>query len=536
MKRILRIYWKENLLVGLFLLGEAIAQTVASLQIAHVFNAIIALDTRAFAITTSYVLAAFSVFLILIFFRIRWTARVVQKMVNHLRKDIVHRLTTVNYQTFHKETVGTYASWLTNDSNTIEKSFSSFYQIASGLIATVVSFLALFSFHWSLVLLTLLESIGMLLLPKLFEKEIKQRFITVSKRSETFLSQVTNYLSGFDTLYVFHRLPFIQQKVENAIEPLAASKIKQGDTNAKVATTGGIGNVLGQVSILALTGWLVLRKALAPGAVAATGNLASTIFNTLGNLNSYISEIQGAAPLFQHYLALDPVNETPVADYQPTGGIKMENIDYRYLPDKPLFQGLSFDFEPNKKYAIVGASGSGKSTLLNILNGKIRDYEGSIMLGNTELSQLAAGQIYQDVLYIDQAPYIFTGTIRENLMLDETFSDEELYHALEEADLLDMVRSQKDGLDQFVGENGRLLSGGQKQRLALARGFLRKKKIFLVDEGTANLDQTSAEKIEQLLLDKAELTVLMITHHLSPTIAAQLDGVLHLQDAAKIPA
>ena len=71
MKRILRIYWKENLLVGLFLLGEAIAQTVASLQIAHVFNAIIALDTRAFAITTSYVLAAFSVFLILIFFRIR---------------------------------------------------------------------------------------------------------------------------------------------------------------------------------------------------------------------------------------------------------------------------------------------------------------------------------------------------------------------------------------------------------------------------------------------------------------------------------
>ena len=157
-------------------------------------------------------------------------------------------------------------------------------------------------------------------------------------------------------------------------------------------------------------------------------------------------------------------------------------------------------------------------------------------MGNTELSQLAAGQIYQDVLYIDQAPYIFTGTIRENLMLDETFSDEELYHALEEADLLDMVRSQKDGLDQFVGENGRLLSGGQKQRLALARGFLRKKKIFLVDEGTANLDQTSAEKIEQLLLDKAELTVLMITHHLSPTIAAQLDGVLHLQDAAKIPA
>lgn len=530
MKRILRLFWKENFVVGLFLIGEASAQTAATLSIAKVFNAIIALNQQLFFRTIFEVLAAFTLFLILVFFRVRWKTTVIQKMINYLRLEITDRLTGTSYGDFHKEKVGTYASWLTNDINTIEKSFDSFYQVASGMIATVVSFFALFSFHWSLVLLTFVESVALLLLPKIFEKEMKHRYLTVATKSEVFLSQVSDYLSGFDTLYVFHRLPFIHKKVAEAIAPLQESKIMQGNTTAKVAVTGGIGNVIGQVSILALTGLLVIRKALTPGSVAATGNFASTIFNTLGNLNNYISEIQGTAPLFDKYLNVASFDETPAADYQLTQGIQLTNLSYGYQKEQPIFTNLSYTFEQNKKYSVVGASGSGKSTLLNILNGKIRGYQGSVTIGNSELAKLATNQIYQDILYIDQAPYIFTGTIRENLVLDEHFSEEEIKHALEEADLWELVQTQEKGLDQFIGENGRSFSGGQKQRLALARGFLRQKKIILVDEGTANLDRTSAEKIENLLLDKPELTVIMITHHLSAAIAQRLDGVLRLTD------
>lgn len=132
------------------------------------------------------------------------------------------------------------------------------------------------------------------------------------------------------------------------------------------------------------------------------------------------------------------------------------------------------------------------------------------------------------VLTHQPTPFLFRGTIRDNITLGEDFSEEAIEQVIAECALEDVIEKMPDGLDTSVGEAGRLLSGGQKQRIALARGLIRGKRIILVDEGTSSLDEESTVKVEEHLIQNPDLTVIMITHQLRDQIVEQLDGVLAL--------
>lgn len=123
---------------------------------------------------------------------------------------------------------------------------------------------------------------------------------------------------------------------------------------------------------------------------------------------------------------------------------------------------------------------------------------------------------------------MFEGTIRYNITLGEEFTEEQLKQAIIDSDLENLIRNLPDGLDTPVGEAGRSLSGGQRQRIALARGLIRGKTCILLDEGTSNLDERSALKIEESLVNNPDLTVVMITHRLRDAIKERLDGILEL--------
>lgn len=118
--------------------------------------------------------------------------------------------------------------------------------------------------------------------------------------------------------------------------------------------------------------------------------------------------------------------------------------------------------------------------------------------------------------------------VRDNITLDQSFTDEEIKLALEKSSLQEVVAQLPDGIDSSIGESGRLLSVGQRQRVTLARGLIRGKKIILLDEGTSSLDQKSALEIEKNLMSQQDLTVIMITHHLREEIKEKLDDVLTL--------
>lgn len=260
----------------------------------------------------------------------------------------------------------------------------------------------------------------------------------------------------------------------------------------------------------------------------ATSDLAAVIFNTVGNLSQQLAAMRAVEPIFEKFETLE-ISTEKSSEKIPTvlSGIELEQVGYAY-GDKQVLEKVDASFELRKKYAIVGASGSGKTTLLNILNGKLTDYSGSVQFSGNELNQLSGRELREHILYMDQIPYLFHGTVRENITLGETYTDEELAKVLKASSLEEVVANLPLGLDTDIGEAGRLLSGGQRQRVALARGFLRGKKIILLDEGTSSLDEKSALEIEQQLLANEDLTVLMITHQLREAIRSKLDKVVVL--------
>lgn len=523
-------FWKDNLLVTLILFFAGLCQTIVSVQVASALDALIAFDFPGFVKTVGIVLVLFGIQFIFVRIQIIKISQVKQKMATAIRQDITERIEKASYNEFHKRQVGTYASWLSNDLSTIEAGgFDQFYNLLSGGIATLTSIVALFLFHWSLVVWSLIAGSLTIYLPKIFEKQMAAASLNTTQENEQFLSQISEVLAGFDTLFSYSLLNRITNQTKAASLQLAEAKNKQAVVVSNVTITGIFGNVFGQISILTLTGLLAFRQVVPIGAFAATSNLGITIFNTLGNVSTQLAQIRSIRPIFDKF---ESIAEQPQIDEvqfsSKMTGIELNDLTYAY-GDKEVLTDVSYTFNLGNKYAVVGSSGSGKSTLLNLLIGKLTDYTGSATFSDVELRQIEGEKLRENILYIDQAPYLFSGTIRDNITLGEAFSDEAFTQVIAEAALEDIIDKLPEGLDTDVGEAGRLLSGGQRQRIALARGLIRGKSIILIDEGTSSLDEASALRIEESLINNPDLTVIMITHQLRESIEKQLDGVLVLK-------
>ena len=168
---------------------------------------------------------------------------------------------------------------------------------------------------------------------------------------------------------------------------------------------------------------------------------------------------------------------------QISNAITIENLNFQY-GDHPILQNLSLHFKKGGKYAITGPSGCGKSTLLKLLLGWLPDYGGSIRFDGKDAKDFTPEQLQQQMSYIEQNVFLFNSTIRDNITLGETFTDEQMEKALHDSALVGDLASMPDGLDTIVGEEGGSLSGGQKQRVAIARALIHNRSLLLVDEGT----------------------------------------------------
>ena len=233
-----------------------------------------------------------------------------------------------------------------------------------------------------------------------------------------------------------------------------------------------------------------------------------------------IFEVIDAAPV-----VTDPAAPLPA----PTGaGLDVDGVVFSYQgdddaaragdddDDDAALRGITFSLCPGRRIAIVGPSGSGKSTIVRLIARAWDPARGTIRLGGADLRRYRLDDLRAAVGVVAQDTYIFTDTMRGNLLLARPdATDGDLARALEQAQLADFVRDLPDGLDTWVGEHGLRLSGGERQRLAIARALLKDAPLLILDEATANLDPLT----ERAVLDALDAlmqgrTVLLITHRL----------------------
>jgi ABC-type multidrug transport system fused ATPase/permease subunit len=204
----------------------------------------------------------------------------------------------------------------------------------------------------------------------------------------------------------------------------------------------------------------------------------------------------------------------PASPAQGAAAISFEDVRFGYLPNKDVLTGLTFDVSTGERVAVVGPSGSGKSTILKLL---LRLYEmgaGSIRLFGTEIGKISLQTLRSMLSLVSQEPYLFPGSVRENIALGKPGATrDEVEAAARAANAHEFISAMPDGYDCQVGERGGNLSGGQRQRICLARAFLKNAPILLLDEPTSAVDAESERLIGEAVVKLTEgRTVVTIAH------------------------
>ncbi|TAE76715.1 MAG: ABC transporter ATP-binding protein [Verrucomicrobia bacterium] len=281
-------------------------------------------------------------------------------------------------------------------------------------------------------------------------------------------------------------------------------------------------SMLGYVLVLGLGGQAVIANRIAIGDLVFFFLLLNLFYepvSKLRQLNQMIFSSRAAGDrVFEILDSEDEPNAAHGSSLPATieAHVRFENVAFAYN-DQPTLHGVDFDAPPGNTIALVGSTGAGKSTVLSLLNRFYEADSGRITIDGTDIATLAKGSLREKIGYVTQEPFLFNGTVRENLSLAKRdATDAELWAALDAAHAAGFVRELPKQLDTNVGERGVKLSGGEKQRLSIARALLKNAPILLLDEATASVDSETERQIQDALDRLMEnRTAFVIAHRLS---------------------
>lgn len=216
-----------------------------------------------------------------------------------------------------------------------------------------------------------------------------------------------------------------------------------------------------------------------------------------------------------------------------TPQIKFNHVNYRYGYGANVLEDICLNISANSKIAIVGMSGSGKSTLAKLLINFFSPSEGNIKVNDRDMQNISKKSLRKIVKYTPQEPYVFSGTVLENLEMNMPYHTAmtEVEEACKKALILEDIKNLPLGFSTMLDENGSMLSGGQKQRLVIARALLSSAKVLIFDESTSGLDTITEKKLSENLVTLKDKTVIFIAHRLA--VAKKTNKIIVL-DKGKI--
>ncbi|UOE94573.1 thiol reductant ABC exporter subunit CydD [Alkalihalobacillus sp. LMS39] len=216
-----------------------------------------------------------------------------------------------------------------------------------------------------------------------------------------------------------------------------------------------------------------------------------------------------------------PLKEGPIS-------LALHDTSFSYGDTAFQLQSVSAKIKPNSQVAIVGKSGSGKTTLLHLIAGLLQPNEGSVSVNGQNRHEVREKEWFKQISYITQHPYLFSGTMAQNIALGVEATQAEIEAAAKKAGISSLIDSFEQGYETQIGEGGRGLSGGEKQRVALARAFLKKPALILFDEPTTGLDLYTEQKLQAAINELSKTsTIITVAHRLQSIV--QADDVFFLE-------
>jgi ATP-binding cassette subfamily B protein len=345
-------------------------------------------------------------------------------------------------------------------------------------------------------------------------------------------SYMVQLLGGIETLKCAGAERLGLEKWSNLYTDQLNVTMRRARASAYVDSLRGAIASLGPMLILTIGAMNVMSAKMSLGMMLAMNSLATSLFTPLSQLVSSALELQLVK---SHMDRIDDVLQTPLEQdrdaAQPPprlrGHVTVKNLSFKYGEQAPLVvQDVSLEIPPGAAVALVGPSGSGKSTLLNLLAGLYKPVTGAIEYDNRPLHDMDLRGVRQQIGVVPQHPFIFGGTVRENIALAVPGAQlDGISHAAKVACLHDDIVEMPMGYDTVISDGGASLSGGQRQRVAIARAVLRNPTLMLLDEATSALDNSTEARVIAGL-ERLRCTRITVAHRLSTVRNADLIVVM----------
>ena len=452
-----------------------------------------------------------------------------------LKRDIFAALMNRSVADFDAGSSAEYMNELSNNLNQFENVYWGnhlhLFECLMSFIAAAAICISLQPLLLVLMLFLALLSMGV---TRLTTSPLEKSMESFAKSAESYTGEIRDDFAGFRLIRSYGILPLILRKHDNKNRAMETANRQNINCRMVCAYAGNFVGLLSTVLVMAMASYFSLKGMFSAGMVIAFGHLIGQIISPIESMPSIVANFRASRPLekrFRHLLGenitsrnlLIQTLSTKDADIPKANGFReeiiLDKLSFRYgenineedtMEQNPpmeetfsreVIRNLFFRFRAGKHYAVIGKSGCGKSTLLSLLLGHYPNYSGSIRYDGVELRELTREYLGNTVAYVSQDTFLFQDTIQNNITLyHEEYTPQEIEAALEQAGLKGLVDSLPEGLSAMVEENGKNFSGGEKQRFSLARALLRKSRVLLLDEFTANLDKETAEKIEEQVM------------------------------------
>ncbi|MDR7330405.1 ABC transporter ATP-binding protein [Corynebacterium guangdongense] len=457
--------------------------------------------------------------------------RMVMGVVFGLRADVEAKINRLPLSYFDTRQRGDVLSRTTNDVDNVQQALQQTLSQAVNSILMVIGItVMMFWVSWQLAIVALLALPLTGLVVGVIGSRSQKQFVTQWRSTGMLNGHIEETFSGHQVIQIFGRTDTAAELFDERNDELFRSSSMAQFLSGLMMPIMQFISYLSYVAIAVFGGLRVANGQMTLGAATAFIQYSRQFNQPLGELGGMMQMVQsGVASAERVFELLDAEEQTPdTATAQVAGRskglVEFRDVDFSYVPDAPLIEGLNLRVEPGQTAAIVGPTGAGKTTLVNLI---MRFYElndGAILLDGVDVRDLSRHELRSQVGMVLQDAVLFEGTIMENIRygrLDAT--DEEVIAAAKATYVDRFVHSLPEGYDTVIDQDGGSLSAGERQLVTIARAFIKQPALLILDEATSSVD-TRTEVLVQKAMNalRADRTSFVIAHRLSTIRDADL--------------
>lgn len=478
-------------------------------------------------------LIIYGIYSLFSFVQTRLSAKLSQRIVKRLREDLFDCIVNLPIKYLDVHSHGDIMSRMTNDvenvSTTISQSLSSLFSGVLTIIGTAFMMIylcpKLAAFSIITVILTLVAT---KFLSKAMRKFYKKRQVLLGNLNGT----VEEMITGYKTVTAYNRQEEVLREFANTSDNLTKVGIVAEVLGGSMGPVMNVINNIGFVIIAAFGGYFAIKGVISVGVISAFIVYAKQFGRPIDELANIYGQIQTAiAGAERVFAVMDEEREDKSGNKlmdSSKGDISFRNVNFSYVPEKQVLYDFNLEVKAGEKVALVGSTGSGKTTVVNLL---MRFYDidsGEILIDGVNIKDINCDNLRKNTAIVLQDTVLFADSVKNNLKYSNLeATDSEIEEAAKMSHCHNMINHFKNKYDFKLSKEGQNISQGQRQLLSIARAFLAKPKILILDEATSSVDTRTEKRIQDAMVNlMKDRTSLIIAHRLSTIQDADLIVVM----------